>query len=72
MRLIGSIIGILSLLVMLLGLIPLLGWINWFNIGFATLGLIFSSIGGSRGGKTMCLVAIIVGVLRLYMGCGVL
>ncbi len=71
MKLLGMVFGIFSLLVMVLGLIPLLGWLNWLNIPIAVIGLILSSIGKSSGGKTMCVVAIIFGILRLIFGGGI-
>ncbi|MBC7553057.1 MAG: hypothetical protein H7257_03665 [Taibaiella sp.] len=72
LRLIGSVMGVICLLLMLVGLVPLLGWVNWINIPVAIVGLIFSSMGGSAGGRTMCSVAIIVGILRLIFGGGLL
>jgi len=70
-RLLGFIFGLVALLVMLIGLVPLLGWLNWVNIPLAVVGLIFSSIGRSAGGRTMNSVAIIFGILRLIFGGGI-
>lgn len=72
MKLIGSLLGIISLVIMLVAFIPLLGWINWINIPIAIVGLIFSSLVDSRGGKTMCSVALIFGILRLIFGGGII
>ncbi len=72
MRILGTLWGIISLIIMLVAFIPLLGWLNWISIPIATLGLIFSSIVNSRNGKTMCIVAIIFGILRLMFGGGIL
>ena len=72
MKILGSLWGIISLIIMLVAFIPLLGWLNWISIPIATLGLIFSSIVNSRNGKTMCIVAIIFGILRLMFGGGIL
>lgn len=70
-RFFGVILGIVSLLIMLIALVPMLGWLNWVNIPIATIGLIFSSIGNSGGGKTMNSIAIIFGILRLIFGGGI-
>ncbi len=70
-KLLGFIFGLVSLIIMLVAFIPLVGWLNWLNIPIATIGLIFSSIGGSSSGKTMNGMAIIVGVLRLMWGGGI-
>ncbi len=72
MKILGRLFGILSLIGMLLGFIPLFGWLNWFVIPFSIIGLVFSIIGKSGGGKTICIIAIIFGILRLILGGGVL
>jgi len=71
MKIIGRMFGILALIAMILGLVPLLGWLNWFIIPFAILGLILSLIGKSTGGTVLCVLAIIVGMVRLLMGGGI-
>ena len=71
MKFIGRIFGFLSLIGMLIGFIPLFGWLNWLNIPFAILGLLFSILGNSKGGITICIVAIFVGLLRLIIGGGI-
>lgn len=72
LRFIGSIIGIITLLIMMVAFVPMLGWLNWVNIPVATVGMIFSSIGNSTAGKTMCGISIGVGTVRLIWGGGVL
>ena len=70
MNSIGRIFGVIALLGLLIGFIPLFGWINWLNIPFALIGLVFSILGKSSGSKTICLVAIFLGLLRLILGGG--
>lgn len=68
--------GIFAILGMMLAMIPLLGWMNWFNIPFAIIGLIVSAVGmsGQRNrnaavaGLILCLVAVILGGIRLMLG----
>ena len=72
MKTIGRIFGILALIVMVIGLIPFFGWLNWVGIPLAILGLILSVIGKSNGGMVICAVAIVVGLLRLFMGGGII
>jgi hypothetical protein len=67
MKAIGGILGVISFLIMLIGIIPLLGWVNWINFPIAAVGLVCSIAGDSSGGKTLCIVAIIVGALRLML-----
>ena len=81
MQIAGLILGILSFLFWVVAVIPLLGWINWLNIPLAGVGLALSIIGvvntkGSRTagiiGITLCSVAIIFGIARLKVGCGII
>ncbi|MEE8204486.1 MAG: hypothetical protein V3T68_00365 [Dehalococcoidales bacterium] len=80
MGIISLIIGCFSLLGMAIGFIPLLGWFNWFNIPFALIGLAFGVAAvaqpkGSRLGRTgaiLCGFAVIVGIFRLGIGCGII
>lgn len=71
LKIIGIILGVLSMLGMLLGFIPLLGWFNWINIPIAVVGLIFSVAGKSSSGKTLNIVAILFGMMRLMLGGGI-
>lgn len=71
MNTIGRIFGILAIIGMLIGMIPLLGWINWLNIPLATIGLMLSIIGKSKGGIVICVVAIFFGLFRLALGGGI-
>ena len=81
MQIIGFILSLLSFLALGLTVLPLLGALNWINIPFAGLGLLFSIIGvaAARGGRgigiagiVLALIAIVVGLLRLFLGGGVL
>ncbi|HMU98117.1 MAG TPA: hypothetical protein PLC61_00200 [Chitinophagales bacterium] len=69
---ISVIFGVLSVLGMLLGFIPFLGWFNWLNIPFAVVGLILALVSNSRNGKILNIVAIIIGVIRLFLGGGII
>jgi hypothetical protein len=82
MQTISLIWGILAFLGMLFGFLPCLGAFNWLNIPFAAIGFIFSlyvynkettlARGGSKTGMVLCAIAAIVGLMRLYVGFGVL
>lgn len=71
MKTLGRIFGILSLIGLFFAFIPFLGWLNWLNIPFALLGLLFSVIGKSKGGVILCVVAVVLGMLRLLLGGGI-
>lgn len=74
--------GILAILGMLVGLFPCLGSLNWLNIPFSIIGLIISAVGLSRAdssnkntataGLVLCIIALVVGMIRLVIGGGVL
>ncbi len=82
MQTISLIWGILALVLMVVGLVPLLGALNWLNIVFAGLGMIFGvfayatkaegSRRGSIAGLISCIVAVVVGILRLILGGGII
>ncbi|MBK8984438.1 MAG: hypothetical protein IPM38_19490 [Ignavibacteria bacterium] len=72
MKILGIILGILAMIGMMIAFIPLLGWLNWFNIPFAVVGLIISVIAKSKEGTILCVLAVIFGILRLFLGGGIL
>ncbi|UCC67165.1 MAG: hypothetical protein JSV79_08450 [Armatimonadota bacterium] len=82
MQTLSLIWGVLALLGMLIALTPCLGALNWINIPFSVLGLIISIIafataggkatGGSTAGIICCVIALVVGGIRLILGGGVL
>jgi hypothetical protein len=80
MQVIGFILSLFSFLALGLTLLPLLGALNWLNIPFAGLGLLFSIIGvaaARRGrgigiaGIVLSLIAIVMGLVRLFIGGGI-
>lgn len=71
MKTIGLVLGIISILGMLAGFFPFLGWFNWVNIPFAIVSLIFCVIFKAKDGKMLSMIAIIVGIIRLFLGGGI-
>ncbi len=81
MQVISLIWGMMSILGMFIAFIPFLGWLNWGVVPFSIAGLVVSivAIATARSGKgmaiagaTMCLIAILLGTLRLQIGCGII
>ena len=80
MQIVGLIIGIISTVGMFIFFLPFLGALNWLNIPLALIGLIVSSISitnakNKRVGLTgviLCSIAVVVGIGRLRLGCGIL
>jgi len=80
MQVVGLIIGIISIVGMFIFFLPLIGSLNWINIPFAIVGLIISIIsiinaerkGLGVAGIVLCTIAIVVGIGRLKLGCGII
>jgi hypothetical protein len=79
MQIAGFILGLISIIGWAIALIPFLGWLNWVFIPPAVLGLIFCltgitvshrSSGAGIAGIILCLIVIILGAIRLKIGCG--
>lgn len=79
MQVVGLIIGIFSILGMFIFFLPLLGALNWLNVPFAVVGLIISLISIVKAnnksiglaGAILCSIAMVVGMGRLLIGCGI-
>ncbi|WP_286007456.1 hypothetical protein [Barnesiella viscericola] len=67
----GTLLGIIALLVTLVAFIPLLGILNWVAIPLSIIFLIICVLIKSDNGKTLCIISIIVGILRLLLGGGI-
>ena len=69
---ISLIIGGLALLLAIIAFLPLLGWANWVIIPMAVVGLAFGAMSDKTSGRNLNIVVIAVGVLRLWLGGGIL
>lgn len=72
MKLIGTIWGIVSILITALAFIPFFGWLNWATIPFALVGLVASALVDSEDGRLLCGASLVIGIIRLYLGGGLL
>ena len=81
MQLVSLVWGILAILGLGIAFFPCLGALNWLNIPFAIVGLIISIIAaanaprGQNGvaiaGIVLNLLAVMFGVVRLFLGGGI-
>ena len=79
MQVVGLILGIISIVGMFVFFLPLLGALNWLNIPLAIIGFIISLLsiinaerkGIGIAGIILCSLAIVVGIGRLKLGCGI-
>jgi hypothetical protein len=71
LNLISIVLGVAALIGVAVAFLPLLGWLNWFVLPAAVVGLALGAASGSRGGRNLNLVVLIVGTLRLMLGGGI-
>jgi len=82
MGIIGFILSLVAGGFMLVGLIPFLGWLNWFTtLPLAVIAGVLSGVGANRKnhislfsvmGLIISILVFIVGVSRLFVGCGII
>ena len=82
MQVLSLVWGILAVLGMSVGFFPCLGALNWINIPFSGVGMVVCSIaigaagdapkGSSIAGLACCLIALCFGLVRLFLGGGVI
>ncbi len=71
-NLVSLIIGIVALVFAIIAFLPLLGWANWLIIPLAIIGAVIGMLSRGRGGRDLNLFVIVVGVVRLFLGHGIL
>ena len=69
-NMISLFIGCVALVMVAIAFIPFLGWANWLIILLAILGLGIGATSGQSSGRTLNLIVIVIGVLRLMLGGG--
>jgi hypothetical protein len=69
---ISLLVGVLALLLALLAFIPFLGAANWIIVPLAVVGLAFGAMSDKTSGRNLNIVVIAVGVVRLWLGGGII
>ncbi len=69
-NMISLLIGCVALVMVAIAFIPFVGWANWLIIPLAILGLGIGATSGQSSGRTLNLVVIVIGALRLILGGG--
>lgn len=72
LNVISILIGIVAGLVMVVGLVPFLGLVNWLMLPIAGLGLLFGLVSRGKAGRNLNLIVLLVGIVRLWLGGGIL
>jgi hypothetical protein len=68
----ASIIGIAALLLMIPTVVPFLGWANWLIVPIALLGAVVGSFSSYNTGRNFCLIVAAIGIIRLFIGGGII
>jgi hypothetical protein len=67
------VIGVVALVLAAVAFLPLLGWANWFILPLAVIGAGVGQLSsGSKAGRNLNLIVILLGILRLMLGGGIL
>jgi len=72
LNLVSLIIGAVALVFVAIAFLPLLGWANWLVVPLAIIGAAIGAMSRGRAGLNLNVLVIIVGVLRLFLGGGIL
>ena len=72
MNLLSILIGLFSLFWALFAFLPFFGWMYWLVIPIAIVGLAIGALSRRPAGRTINLVVIVVGTIRLIIGHGIL
>jgi hypothetical protein len=72
LNVISLIIGAVSLVFVAIAFLPLLGWANWLVVPLAIIGAAVGAMSRGRAGLNLNVLVIIVGVLRLFLGGGII
>lgn len=70
LNLVSLVIGAVAALLAIPAFLPLLGWMNWVVVPVALLGLLIGLASGSKSGRNLNLIVIVIGVARLMLGGG--
>lgn len=72
LNIISILIGVVALILGIFAFLPLLGWAYWLILPLALLGLLFGVLSKATSGRNLNLVVMVVGVVRLWLGGGLL
>lgn len=65
-------IGVVTLILAIFAFLPLLGIANWLIVPLALIGLALGQLSDRRSGRNLCLIVVAVGIIRLWLGGGIL
>ena len=72
MNAISLFIGLIAAVLAFVAFFPLIGWLYWLIIPVAIVGLIFGMLSNRTSGRTLNIIVILIGLVRLMLGGGVI
>lgn len=72
LNIVSIVIGTIALVMAALAFIPFLGIFNWIIAPVAVIGAGIGAVSGSRTGRNLNLVVLVVCIVRLMLGGGVI
>jgi hypothetical protein len=72
LNILSLLVGVVALILGIFAFFPFLGWAYWLIIPIALVGLALGQLSSSRSGRNLNLVVIVIGVVRLFLGGGLI
>jgi hypothetical protein len=72
LNILSLIFGLVAALLVIPGLIPFLGWMNWMMLPVAGIGLALGLLSSGTAGRNLCLIVLLIGCVRLWLGGGII
>ena len=72
LNIVSLIIGLVAMLFAVVAFVPFFGILNWLIVPLALIGAGIGAMSQSNSGRNLNLVVILIGVLRLWLGGGIL
>lgn len=72
LNIISLLIGVVALFLGIFAFFPFLGWAYWLIVPLALVGLAFGQLSDRRSGRNLNLIVIVIGLIRLWIGFGII
>lgn len=70
LNILAYLVGLLSLVIVIPAQLPLLGAANWIALPLIVTGIVLGALSDKDGGRSFCLVILLIAVVRLMLGGG--
>ncbi|MBC2776437.1 hypothetical protein [Parasphingopyxis marina] len=72
LNLLSFVVGLIAAVIAFVGLIPVFGMLNWLMLPIAFVGVVLGQLSSSNGGRNFNLIVMAIGIVRLWLGGGIL